>query len=146
MNLQKYVHLWLSPGFRQLERSTPNLEVGIVDVLEYKRWSSWYGIFHNIKQRNDVCPTTQILQNLYFSLDLLLFYRLKAGHKLVHNDDSQWSTVENRPPTNTARIPWENNQPETKCSKFCTSLNVSKYFNCVAGNLEPRSPGIARPG
>ena len=42
-------------------------------------------VFDNIMQSDDVRASTQVLQDLYLSLDLLLLHRLSTRHDMTHN-------------------------------------------------------------
>jgi len=52
-------------------------EIGVVDVLEDERWSLALRVSNNIKQGNNIGAASQILQDLDFTLDLLLLDRLE---------------------------------------------------------------------
>jgi hypothetical protein len=54
-----------------------DLEVDVVNVLEYQRWRLGMRIAHNVQELDDVGTTTEVLQDLDFTSNLLLLDRLQ---------------------------------------------------------------------
>lgn len=54
------------------------LEVSVIDVLKDQCWSPRNWVLNNSLQRDDIGPPSQVFQDFYFSLYLLLFHRLQA--------------------------------------------------------------------
>ena len=52
------------------QRGVQHLEVSVVDILEDEAWCLRLGVSDHIKQLYDVGASTEILQDLDFSLDL----------------------------------------------------------------------------
>jgi hypothetical protein len=52
-------------------------EIGVVDVLENQRWSLTLRVANDIKQGDNIGAASQVLKDLYLSLDLLLLDRLQ---------------------------------------------------------------------
>ena len=82
-----YAHaVTIVQGFQQLvqieadviisQRLIQKFEVSVVDMFKNQCRCPRHRIFDNCLKSNDVRATSKVFQNLYFSLDLLLFHWL----------------------------------------------------------------------
>jgi hypothetical protein len=69
--LEKFVEV--VANVKVCEGLIERLEVCVVDMLEYKGWCSWYWIFDYCLQWYNIGASSQVFEDLNFSLDLLLF-------------------------------------------------------------------------
>mmetsp|Transcript_8091 Transcript_8091/g.20738 ORF Transcript_8091/g.20738 Transcript_8091/m.20738 type:complete len:348 (-) Transcript_8091:212-1255(-) len=73
------------------EGGVEDLEVGVVHVLEDEAGRLGLLVPHHVEQLDDVGAAVEVLQDLHFSLDLLLLHRLKDLYdaaRVVHDVDA----------------------------------------------------------